>query len=99
LIVETFKLNKLEPPKAVVTTFSVHLRTHLLSTSDYVAAMPRSVLQANARLFGLKALPVRLPVRSFPVAAVTLKNRTLSPVAKLFIDYLRKWVKSPAATG
>lgn len=94
LIAEAFELSQLNAPKIALTTFSVHLRTHLLATNDYVAVMPRSVLQANAEKFGFKALPVKLPVRSFPVAVVTLKNRTLSPVTDLFIKYLRKQTKS-----
>jgi DNA-binding transcriptional LysR family regulator len=90
LVAEAFEISKVKPPKTALTTFSVHLRTHLLSTSEYVTAMPRSVLEFNAKKFGLKALPIKLPVRSFPVAVVTLKNRTLSPVAKLFVEYLSK---------
>jgi DNA-binding transcriptional LysR family regulator len=93
LIAEAFEISKVNPPKTALTTFSVHLRTHLLSTSEYVTAMPRSVLQLNAAKFGLKALPIKLPVRSFPVAVVTLKKRTLSPVAKLFVEYLSKVTK------
>jgi DNA-binding transcriptional LysR family regulator len=96
LVAEAFELNHLKMPKAALTTFSVHLRTHLLATNNYVAAMPHSLLQFNAREFGFKALPVKLPVRSFPVAVVTLKNRTLSPVAELFIKYLRKITKAAA---
>jgi DNA-binding transcriptional LysR family regulator len=90
LIAGVFERNRLKPPKVVVTSFSVHLRTHLLATSEYVAAMPRSVLQANAKIFDLKALPVKLPVSHFSVALVTLRNRTLSPVAVSFIKHLRK---------
>jgi DNA-binding transcriptional LysR family regulator len=96
LIAQAFELSQLKAPKIAITTFSVHLRTHLLATNEYVAAMPRSVLQANAEKFCFKELPVKLPVRSFPVAVVTLKNRTLSPVAELFIKYLRKQTKSVA---
>lgn len=93
LLVEAFESRKLAPPKPALTTFSVHLRTHLLATSEYVAAMPRSVLLFNADKFGLKVLPIKLPVRSFPVAVVTLKNRTLSPVAKLFVEHLPRTTK------
>ena len=67
------------------------MRTHLLANSEYVAAMPRSVLQANANIFGLKMLPVKLPVRNFPVALVTLRKRTF-PVAELFIKLLRNQI-------
>jgi DNA-binding transcriptional LysR family regulator len=90
LIAEAFEISKLKPPKIALTTFSVHLRTHLLSSGEFVAAMPRSVLQSNAAMFGLKMLPIKLPIRSFPVAVVTLKNRTLSPVAKVFVECVRK---------
>jgi DNA-binding transcriptional LysR family regulator len=96
LIADAFERSRLPAPKTALTTFSVHLRTHLLATNEYVAAVPRSVLQSNAALFGLKALPIKLPVRAFPVAVVTLKNRTLSPVAVLFIEALRKLAKGMA---
>jgi DNA-binding transcriptional LysR family regulator len=93
LITEAFKLKQLKMPKIALTTFSVHLRNHLLATNKYVAAMPRSLLQSNARLFGFKALAIKLPIRNFPVAAVTLKDRTLSPIAALFIEHLRKLMR------
>jgi DNA-binding transcriptional LysR family regulator len=99
LIAKAFELNQLNPPKVVVTSFSVHMRTHLLTNSEYVAAMPRSVLKANAKIFGLKMLPVKLPVHRFPVALVTLQNRTLSPVAKLFIKHLRNQIGSATMTS
>jgi DNA-binding transcriptional LysR family regulator len=93
LITEAFRRTGLTPPRIALTTFSVHLRTHLLGDGDFVAALPRSVLQVNARQFGLKALPVKLPVRRFPIAVVTLKNRALTPVAQLFIERLRELTK------
>jgi len=99
LVVEAFQRNHSKIPKMVLTTFSVHLRTHLLSRSDFVAAMPRSVLHFNAEQFGLKQLPVKLPARAFPVAIVTLKNRTLSPVAELFFEQLRTLTKSIVTSG
>jgi hypothetical protein len=34
----------------------------------------------------IKALPILLPQTERPVGIVTLKNRTLTPVAQLFID-------------
>jgi DNA-binding transcriptional LysR family regulator len=41
----------------------------------------------------LKALPVELPLPRVPVGIVTLKNRTLSPVARLFIEHAREIAK------
>jgi hypothetical protein len=47
----------------------------------------------------ITALPIDLPkTRSYPVAIITLKNRTLTPVAQLFIDCARQ-VAKPLATG
>jgi hypothetical protein len=34
-------------------------------------------------------LPVDLAFRSWPVAIVTLKNRTMSPLVQTLIDYVR----------
>jgi hypothetical protein len=35
-------------------------------------------------------LPIELPIQPFAVAIVALKNRTISPVAQLFIDCARE---------
>lgn len=43
-----------------------------------------------------KVLPIQLPTARVPSGIVTLKNRTLSPVAHLFIDAARKTAKQLA---
>jgi DNA-binding transcriptional LysR family regulator len=43
-----------------------------------------------------KVLPVELPSAPVLVGIVTLKNRTLSPAARLFIEYAREVAKRPA---
>jgi DNA-binding transcriptional LysR family regulator len=74
------------PRESSVTTFSLQLRAYLLTTGDFLTAIPKSMLRLNAECLGLKALPVKMPFRNFfPVAIVTLKNRTLSPVVELFL--------------
>jgi DNA-binding transcriptional LysR family regulator len=61
------------------------------------------VLRLNTNLHLLKALPLDLPVWHWPVAIVTLKNRTLSPVVERFIECARDVAKSfatqPRAKG
>jgi hypothetical protein len=42
----------------------------------------------------LKALPIDLPVRPWPVAIVMLKNRTLSPIVERFIACARDVTKT-----
>lgn len=66
----------------------LHVRHHHpLATGRYITAIPASVLQFNAEHFSLKVLPVELPPRSRPTAIVKARNRMLSPIANLFIDY------------
>jgi DNA-binding transcriptional LysR family regulator len=93
LVEQAFRASNLSIPRIRVTTFSLQLRTHLLATGDFLTAMPRSLLRLQAEGIRLKALPVRLPIRSFSVAIVTLKNRTPSPVVQLFLERLRTFAK------
>jgi len=44
----------------------------------------------------VKALPVKVPMASVPVGIVILKNRTISPLAQLFIKSCRELAKQPA---
>jgi hypothetical protein len=51
-------------------------------------------MRLNPRFFGLKILPVELPMPQWPVGIVTLKNRTLNPAAQLFIKCAREVAKA-----
>lgn len=94
IIAEAFRARGLDPPRIVARTFSVPLRTSLLATGKFITALPESVLRFNADRFQLKVLPLKLPVRPWPVAVVTLKGRTLSPIVQLFIDHIRNFTRS-----
>jgi DNA-binding transcriptional LysR family regulator len=97
LLEQAFRDNGLPAPRMQVTTFSVHLRARLLVEGEFLSCMPRSLLQVSANGVALKALPVKLAPQPFPVALVTVKNRTLTPVVELFLERLRAFVKSGAA--
>ena len=73
---------------------SVPLRTHFLTQGEYVAAFGRSALLHNAAQYGLRILPVELPVRSSYMAIITLKDRTLTPVAERFIMHFRQFTQT-----
>jgi DNA-binding transcriptional LysR family regulator len=62
----------------------------LLATGRFLAIYSGSLLRYSAKRLSIKVLPVNVPLRSSPVVIVTLKNRTISPVARLFIDHARK---------
>jgi DNA-binding transcriptional LysR family regulator len=94
VLAEAFRARGLDMPRLSVKTLSVHLRTNLLATGRFITAFPRSVLHLNADRFSLKALPLELPVRPWPVSVLTLKDRTLSPVVERFVECSRDVVKS-----
>ncbi len=52
------------------------------------------MMSLYARRMTLKVLPIKLAVRKWPVVIATLKNRTLNPVATMFIEHLRAGVKA-----
>jgi DNA-binding transcriptional LysR family regulator len=89
-LAEAFYARGLAMPKAGLETLSMPIITHFLSTGQFIAAMPRSIVYFNS----LKILPVEFPVRPWPVIIVTLADRTLSPVVERFIDCARQVAKS-----
>jgi DNA-binding transcriptional LysR family regulator len=94
IIAEAFRARGLDAPKICSITYSVHLRASLSATGPFLTALPISMLRSNASRYSVKILPVDLPPRPWPVAIVSLKNRTLSPVAQLFVDHVRAFAKS-----
>ena len=86
LAVELFRDGGAEMPRAPITTLSMHLCCKLVATGRFVALLPSSILRFGSRDLPLKVLPIKLSAQSRPVGIVTLKNRTLSPVATLFIE-------------
>jgi DNA-binding transcriptional LysR family regulator len=93
VVMDAFRARGLPLPQVSFVTFSVTLRTNLLATGRYVTVLPRSMMSLYARQMNLKVLPVGLAPRKWPVVLVTLKHRTLSPVAQLFIEQLRASAK------
>lgn len=94
LIADAFESQGLAMPQERVSANSILLRNRLLATGRFLTVLPDSVLRVNARQFGLKALPIELSVKPRPVAIVTLKNRTQSPVVRFFIDQVRVVAKT-----
>src|SRR6476661_914209 len=97
LLEQAFRDKGLPAPKLQVMTFSVQLRARLLVEGEFLACLPRSLVLVKVDGVALRALPIGLPPHTFPVAIVTVKNRTLTPVVELFLKRLRAFVKSGAA--
>jgi DNA-binding transcriptional LysR family regulator len=94
ILSQAFRARGLDMPNISVRSLSGHLQANLLTNGEFVAVVARSVLQFYRERFALKALPIKLQAPRWPVAIVTLKNRTLSPVADRFIECVREATKS-----
>jgi DNA-binding transcriptional LysR family regulator len=90
LIAEAFRTSGLRMPRIAMTATTAHLLFRLLESGRFVGHFGDRLLNFYAERFALKRLPIELPIEPFSVAIVTLKNRTISPVAQLFIDYARE---------
>jgi DNA-binding transcriptional LysR family regulator len=95
IAMEAFRANGVDYPRTAVVTDSPHARMSLLATGRFVTILPASVLKFPAIRAAIKALPVHLPRARVPNGIITLKTRTLSPVAQLFIDCAREVAKTP----
>ena len=83
---EAFQVQGLDFPRTAVVAYAYEVRVSLLATNRYLTILPELVLRFPAIDPRIKLLPVELPLRRMPIGVITLKNRTLSPAAKLFID-------------
>ncbi len=89
-ILEAFQARGLNLPKASLVTIAWPLIAHFLAHGPFITGCSRSLVRHSS----LKELPVDLPVQTWPVLVVTLKNRTLSPVVERFIECARGVAKS-----
>jgi DNA-binding transcriptional LysR family regulator len=96
LVADTFRACGLDLPPSRVICNSIQMHSGLLADGAFLAMYPRSLLRFGAKRLAIKVLAVDLPKRTSPVGIVTLKNRTVSPVAQLFIEAVRA-VSKPLA--
>ena len=94
LIAGIFRASGVEPPRASVATLSANLTAALVATGNFVGLLPRSVLHFQAERLSLKTLPVALPDMRIRVSVITVKGRTLSPLAERFIGRARELAKT-----
>jgi DNA-binding transcriptional LysR family regulator len=88
-IAGAFQTRGLPGPKIGLWSNDASLRTRLLAKGRFVTAMGK----LNAEWYGIKVLPIDLPVQPWPVVIATLNGRTLSPVVELFIEFVRDFTK------
>jgi len=89
---EAFRASGLDYPRTTVFAAPPGVRLNLLATGRFLTIVPLSALRLSKRQ-GIRVLPVELQHARVPFGIVTLKSRTLSPVAQLFISDAREIAK------
>ena len=94
-IKEAFRTRGLKTPQIRLITQSMPLRMSLVAAGPYITAFPGSHRSIEADRWSVKILPIDLPDCLFPLAAITVKNRRLNPIAQHFIAHLRDSLAAP----
>jgi DNA-binding transcriptional LysR family regulator len=83
-------------PQLGVKCTSLQMHVSMLQTGRYLSVLPASFLSFSNARGAMKMLPVRLEGRPPPVGYAMLKNRTASPMTRLFIEALRATARRAA---
>jgi len=93
LVAEAFHARGMTYPPNGATHAGAAFICAYLPRGSALGILPTSLLRFGENLSRLKVLPVDLPITPWPVGIMTLKNRTLTPVVRLFIDCAREVAK------
>jgi DNA-binding transcriptional LysR family regulator len=92
IVSEAFLAAALKIPRATLSTLSLQVSTSLLAAGRFLTLLPESMVHHAAKYMPIAVLPVDLPTPVRPVAIVTMKGRSLSPAAKLFVESVREQI-------
>src|ERR1700744_3721082 len=78
---EAFRKSGLEPPAATVLTVSLHLYMRMIETGRWLGLVPASVMRFGGKQMRIKILSVKISPPPAPVGFLTVKDRSLTPLA------------------
>jgi DNA-binding transcriptional LysR family regulator len=84
MFADAFRASGLPLPRIAVSSFHGQLLRRLLADGRFVGVTSDGEIRFSPEAHSLKILPIQMP--GSPVAVITLKGRTVSPVAQLFVD-------------
>lgn len=67
----------------------------LIAETDLIAALPRSLVAAHARRFGLTSSEAPLPLRSFPTHAITTRSAMMDAGVAWFLELIGEATPKP----
>jgi len=92
-LTDSFSASGLAPPHISVVTHSINLHNELAATGRFLTLVPSFALKLPRSNPLLRTLPVALPNSRHQIGIRTLQNRSLSPLAQLFIERVRAFTK------
>lgn len=92
MITEAFHASGLKLPQRGVVCNSVQMHCSLAANGRYLAMLPQSLLRFG-QFNSLRVLPVDLDAKMIPVGITALRNRTISPIVQLFIEFAHEVAK------
>ena len=87
---DAFPCERSKTSSAGVYTHAFNMRIGLAATGPFLAVVPAGVMSPPGKYPSIRVLPVELPTAYRKIGIVTLKNRTLSPLAQRFIECARE---------
>jgi len=87
---KAFRARGLDYPRTTVLSDAPHVRMALVETGRFLSIFPASALRFPPDHPRIKELPTDLRLARMPVGIVTLKNRTVGPGARLFMEHARE---------
>jgi DNA-binding transcriptional LysR family regulator len=93
---DAFRAAGLELPRPAMITTTGVARIALVAKGRFLTIASETVLRFGGWERAIKVLPIDLATKAGAIGIITLKNRTLSPVAQLFIDCAREVAKPMA---
>jgi DNA-binding transcriptional LysR family regulator len=88
-----FRSAGLEIPRGRVLCFSTDVRLMLLERGHFLTISATSMLHLPRERPDVKILPIDVKAPAVPIGLFTLRNRAISPVARLFGDHAREAAK------
>lgn len=98
VIKAAFDEQGLKVPRATVTTPSTYALSVLVASGSFLGMHPRTMLTTPDSHPQLTAVDARLPNTRGPIGLIRLKDRSVSPVATLFLETAAGVVKMIPAT-
>ena len=93
LVAGAFRASGVDPPRATIYAEAYSLRIRLAATGRFLAIVPASIMRFPGTPSSIRVLPVELSTTQRQIGIITLKNRTLSPLAQIFIECAREIAK------